>query len=71
MPEHQFSSTKTRGKIRTRVTLKRGEVISLCRCWHSEKFPLCDSSHQEYEDTRGPIIILTECEHDFVLNKKD
>ena len=71
MPDHQFSSTKIRGKIRTRITLKRGEVISLYRCWHSKKFQLCDNSHPEYEDNKGPIIILTNCEHHFVLNKKD
>ena len=70
MPKHQFSTTESRGKIRTRVTLKRGEVISLCRCWHSKKFPMCDSSHQEYEDNKGPVIIHTDCDHNFSSLKK-
>ena len=66
MPEHQYSTSKTRGKIRTRVTLKHGEVISLCRCWHSKNFPLCDSSHKDLGDEKGPVVIRTNCEDDFV-----
>jgi CDGSH-type Zn-finger protein len=66
MPEHQFSSSETRGKIRTRVTLKRGEAISLCRCWHSQNFPLCDGSHKNLGDKKGPVVIHTDCEQAFI-----
>lgn len=69
MPKHHYSTSKTRGKIRTRVTVKRGEVISLCRCWKSETFPLCDSSHNNLNDEKGPVIIQTDCEQEFLTRE--
>ncbi len=69
MPKHQVTSSEIRGKIRTRVTLRRGEVISLCRCWRSENFPLCDGSHKGSNDTKGPVVVHTDCEHDFHSNE--
>lgn len=71
MPEHQISTSKTRGKIRTSVTIRRGEVISLCRCWHSKKFPLCDSSHKDLDDVKGPIMINTDCDQNFIKKEND
>jgi CDGSH-type Zn-finger protein len=65
MPEHKFSSKKLRGHIRTVVTLRREEVISLCRCWQSNNFPLCDGSHKYNTDDKGPVIIHADCESDF------
>jgi len=69
MPKHHFSTSTTRGKKRTRVTLRRGEVISLCRCWHSKNFPLCDSSHKDLGDDKGPIVVHTDCDQDFIERK--
>ncbi len=71
MAKHDLSTTKIRGKIRTRVTLKRGEVLSLCRCWKSENFPLCDSTHKNLGDEKGPVIIHTECDQDFITRESD
>ena len=71
MPKHQYSTSEVRGKIRTRVTLKRGEVISLCRCWHSKNFPLCDSSHKNFTDEKGPVVIQTDCEVNFLRSDED
>jgi CDGSH-type Zn-finger protein len=65
MPEHQHSTSNIKGKVRTRVTLKRGEVIALCRCWHSEHFPLCDGSHKNIKGEHGPVTIRTQCDQDF------
>jgi CDGSH-type Zn-finger protein len=39
---------------------KKG-VASYCRCWRSEKFPMCDGSHAKYNqesgDNAGPLVI--------------
>lgn len=71
MPDHKFSTRKVKGNIRTHVTMQRGEVISLCRCWQSKNFPLCDSSHKDLEDEKGPITISTDCDHSFLENKEN
>jgi CDGSH-type Zn-finger protein len=65
MPEHQHSSTMLKGKHRTKVILQRGEVISLCRCWQSKKFPLCDGAHKTIDNSWGPVMVFADCEHDF------
>jgi len=50
-------STENRnGHPRTTVQMKPGERISLCRCFGSKKFPLCDGTHKEYPG-RGPVVI--------------
>ncbi|ESO02400.1 hypothetical protein HELRODRAFT_66424 [Helobdella robusta] len=37
------------------------EKVSYCRCWRSKKFPLCDGSHNAYNeetgDNTGPIVL--------------
>jgi len=37
------------------------EKITYCRCWKSEKFPLCDGSHnahnEETGDNVGPLVL--------------
>lgn len=43
---------------RTKVQVKNGETVALCRCWQSKKFPFCDGSHNKLnEDNVGPIIV--------------
>jgi len=41
--------------------LQPGKKLSLCRCWRSETFPLCDGSHKaynkQYNDNVGPVNI--------------
>jgi CDGSH-type Zn-finger protein len=66
MPKHQHSTKKIRGKLRSKVTMRHGEIISLCRCWHSKNFPVCDGSHKDINDERGPVIINTDCDSDFL-----
>jgi len=65
MPNHKHITKKQGGHIRSTVTMRRGEVIALCRCWQSENFPLCDGSHKYNEDEKGPVVILTDCSADF------
>ena len=71
MPEHQHSTSKLKGKVRTRITLRKGEVIAVCRCWQSKNFPLCDGSHNENEDEKGPVMIRTDCNHDFLTHSEN
>lgn len=71
MPEHDHSTSNKKGKLRTRVILKRGEIISLCRCWQSKNFPLCDSSHKDLEGAMGPVVVQTNCNEDFIKKTVD
>lgn len=66
MPEHQHTTARIRGKTRTSITLKQGEVIALCRCWKSEQFPLCDGSHNKIQGEKGPVVIRTDCDQNFI-----
>jgi CDGSH-type Zn-finger protein len=68
MPKHQHSTTIKSGHIRTRVTMRQGEVISLCRCCHSKNFPLCDGYHKYIEGEKGPVVINVNCESGFQEN---
>ncbi len=42
--------------VLTIVTLKPGEKVALCRCYHSKQFPFCDGSHKEHPG-KGPAIV--------------
>ncbi len=66
MPKHKFITKKQSGQIRTTITMRRGEAIALCRCWQSDKFPLCNGYHKQIEDDKGPVVILTDCDTDFL-----
>lgn len=70
MPDHQYATEQRRGHIRTRVILRRGEVISLCRCWQSGNFPLCDGAHKNIPEDWGPVNVSTECDEDFLQKGK-
>jgi CDGSH-type Zn-finger protein len=52
---------KQQHEARTKITVKDGETVALCRCWQSKKFPFCDGSHnklnQDTKDNIGPIIV--------------
>ena len=65
MPQHHHETYQKNGHTRTQVTVVQGESISLCRCWRSQKFPLCDGSHNDVDDGKGPAIIHVDCDKDF------
>lgn len=37
--------------------------VSYCRCWRSSKFPLCDGTHNKFNeqtgDNVGPLVVKT------------
>ena len=55
MPD--ITTAEKNGHIRHTVTLETDEKIMLCRCYKSEKFPLCDISHAKCEGEVGPVIV--------------
>jgi CDGSH-type Zn-finger protein len=55
MPE--INSAEKNGHIRHIVTIEPDEKVMLCRCYKSEKFPLCDLSHAKCEGEVGPVIV--------------
>ncbi|MBG0771274.1 MAG: CDGSH iron-sulfur domain-containing protein, partial [Anaerolineaceae bacterium] len=61
----QHETYEKNGHIRTHVKMTRGEAISLCRCWKSTKFPLCDGSHNALDSDLGPAVITVDCDHNF------
>lgn len=71
MPKHIFETKLQRGHLRTRVTLRQGEVISLCRCWKSANFPLCDGSHKQMDGNQGPVMIETDCSQPFRVTRAE
>eukprot|EP00161_Ancyromonas_sigmoides_P026953 TRINITY_DN9549_c0_g1_i1.p1 TRINITY_DN9549_c0_g1~~TRINITY_DN9549_c0_g1_i1.p1 ORF type:complete len:102 (-),score=37.33 TRINITY_DN9549_c0_g1_i1:59-325(-) len=48
-------------KQKDTIILQPGEVISVCRCWKSAKFPLCDGSHKvlnsQHKSKLGPYVV--------------
>ncbi|MCB2202755.1 CDGSH iron-sulfur domain-containing protein [bacterium] len=65
MPKHHTNTYESNGHIRTRGKMRKGEVISLCRCWQSRNFPLCDGTHNDLDNDRGPAVIQVDCDLDF------
>jgi CDGSH-type Zn-finger protein len=57
MAEHQ--TIEKNGYLKTLVTLEPGEKISLCRCWKSTTFPICDDSHK-LGGTQGPVSVTVK-----------
>lgn len=55
MPE--ITSAEKNGHIRHTVKIQPGEKVMLCRCYRSEKFPICDISHAKCQDELGPVIV--------------
>ncbi len=49
-------ATKDTEHPKTRVKLRPGETIALCRCFGSKKFPECDGTHRQIHG-RGPAIV--------------
>lgn len=51
-------------KVATKESLKGGDKRVYCRCWQSEKFPLCDGAHVKHNDRAGdnvgPLIVAVE-----------
>lgn len=49
-------------KVVSTLNLVAGEKCVVCRCWKSNKFPLCDGSHVKHNtetgDNVGPAIIV-------------
>jgi len=42
--------------------IQPGKRVALCRCWQSNKFPLCDGAHkvfnEKHGDNLGPVIVI-------------
>ncbi len=55
MPE--ISAEVRNGHVRTTVHLVPGEKVSLCRCFKSKTFPICDGEHKYLEGELGPVIV--------------
>mmetsp|Transcript_11550 Transcript_11550/g.26854 ORF Transcript_11550/g.26854 Transcript_11550/m.26854 type:complete len:150 (+) Transcript_11550:88-537(+) len=51
-------------KVVTNEKLEAGAKKVYCRCWLSEKFPLCDGAHAKHNeatgDNVGPLIVAVE-----------
>ncbi len=43
-------------KVVTQVTLEPGKKGVYCRCWLSEKFPLCDGTHAKHNEATGDNV---------------
>jgi CDGSH-type Zn-finger protein len=47
--------------MRSKAEVVAGETTWFCRCWQSNKFPYCDSSHhkvnKEHGDNVGPLAV--------------
>ncbi|MDY6873555.1 MAG: CDGSH iron-sulfur domain-containing protein [Chloroflexota bacterium] len=71
MPKHHTNTYKSHGHIRTRVKMRKGEVISLCRCWQSKNFPLCDGTHNTLDNDRGPAVIQIDCDLNFLDQEEE
>jgi CDGSH-type Zn-finger protein len=39
------------------ITIVPGEKVSICRCWKSKKFPICDGAHKEIPG-QGPCVVI-------------
>uniref|UniRef100_A0A8C4N822 CDGSH iron sulfur domain 1 n=1 Tax=Eptatretus burgeri TaxID=7764 RepID=A0A8C4N822_EPTBU len=50
--------------VHSMETTDLGNKTAFCRCWRSQKFPMCDGTHntynQEYGDNVGPLIITQQ-----------
>lgn len=55
MPEH--STIEKNGRLKTRIILKQGEAVELCRCMQTKDFPFCDGTHKHIDTTAGPIVV--------------
>ena len=53
----KITSEEQNGHLRTIVELEPGEQVSLCRCWKSAKFPICDGTHKQLESIVGPVRV--------------
>jgi len=50
------STEEREGHPRTTVHLEPGERVALCRCFGSQKFPICDGTHRQHPG-KGPVIV--------------
>ncbi|XP_060599058.1 CDGSH iron-sulfur domain-containing protein 2 homolog B-like [Ruditapes philippinarum] len=55
-------SDKDKDKIVTMVDIEDvGDKTAYCRCWKSNKFPLCDGTHNKHNaencDNVGPLVM--------------
>jgi len=53
----KVTSEEHNGHLRTIVELEPGEQVSLCCCWKSAKFPLCDGTPKQLEGNVGPARV--------------
>jgi CDGSH-type Zn-finger protein len=53
----KITNEEHNGHLRTIVELEPGEQVSLCRCWKSKEFPICDGTHKTLESNVGPARV--------------
>ncbi|MBI5302307.1 MAG: CDGSH iron-sulfur domain-containing protein [Chloroflexi bacterium] len=52
-----YSTENRNGHLRTTVHLEPGEKVSLCRCFKSKEFPICDGTHKQEPNSIGPVVV--------------
>jgi CDGSH-type Zn-finger protein len=43
-------------KVVNFIDIKPGDKVSVCRCWKSKKFPLCDGAHNKHNAENGDNV---------------
>jgi len=53
----EITSEVRNGRLRSTIHIAPGERVSLCRCFKSKEFPICDGTHKTMEGEYGPVVV--------------